>query len=558
MKKVVKIDKLILGENILKNLINSKNKILIITVSIFLAVALLFGIGYAFFVQGIGPFSNTDLEVVSKVAEKASFKSGDPISLYADNENFHEYAGSITEETISSAYLIASTDTGTATLDYQVYVDITANTFEYTQNEDTPELLLTVIDPDGNEVTWIREHTHKTVTDAYTGETITGFDITNFSGLIAVKEDYNISTTSTTTGTTQEWTIKLTFVNLDANQIDNQGKTIEANLILGEDKLDLGLTTSQIASTILTNNGGIDEIVAKATPNFAVVATTNEGMFAAPDDYGTSYYFRGAVDNNWVEFAGYYWRIIRVNGDNSVRMIYSGVIPPTESQSVVKTGNDTQIGTASTDFGVYVSTKADFTSVVNDNFYQGIDTYASWDTKLIDYENYLQDSIFCLDNRPAVNDNNSGWVLERIAVDRMYTNQPILTCENETGKLTVNDTINGTGTLTYPIGMISYDEMHMAGGKLSTTNNKFYLHTNLNYFTITPMLRNGTSSSNYTYYIVGNGDWSASALDMMTHYLMYSGGAYVEQGLRPVINLKGDTLTSGNGTWNNPYFVHTN
>jgi len=68
-------------------------------------------------------------------------------------------------------------------------------------------------------------------------------------------------------------------------------------------------------------------------PNFADPATTDEtadGLFAMEDDYGTSYYFRGAVENNYVKFGkdaenrDMWWRIIRFNGDGSVRMQYDG------------------------------------------------------------------------------------------------------------------------------------------------------------------------------------------------------------------------------------------
>ena len=68
-------------------------------------------------------------------------------------------------------------------------------------------------------------------------------------------------------------------------------------------------------------------IVAKETPNFAKIAPNSDeedGLYAAEDDEGTSYYYRGAVRNNYVSFAGFTWRIIRRNGDGSVRMIYSG------------------------------------------------------------------------------------------------------------------------------------------------------------------------------------------------------------------------------------------
>src|SRR5699024_9999363 len=71
----------------------------------------------------------------------------------------------------------------------------------------------------------------------------------------------------------------------------------------------------------------VDQMKANAnsgTPDFSKIATTNEGIYAAQDDYGTSYYFRGATENNYVYFAGYYWRIVRINSDGTLRLIYDG------------------------------------------------------------------------------------------------------------------------------------------------------------------------------------------------------------------------------------------
>ena len=68
-------------------------------------------------------------------------------------------------------------------------------------------------------------------------------------------------------------------------------------------------------------------IKAKGTPNFAKIAPNSDeedGLYAADDDEGESYYYRGAVRNNYVSFAGFVWRIIRRNGDGSIRMIYAG------------------------------------------------------------------------------------------------------------------------------------------------------------------------------------------------------------------------------------------
>ena len=78
-------------------------------------------------------------------------------------------------------------------------------------------------------------------------------------------------------------------------------------------------------------------IASKGTPDFSKVATTDEGLFTADDDDGPSYYYRGAVKNNYVSFAGFTWRIIRQNGDGSIRMIYSG-------KTTSDTGEATTIG----------------------------------------------------------------------------------------------------------------------------------------------------------------------------------------------------------------------
>ena len=116
--------------------------------------------------------------------------------------------------------------------------------------------------------------------------------------------------------------------------------------------------------TILINNGGgnttydsaINYIKGKSTPTFSKVATTNEGMFATNDNQGTSYYFRGAVNNNWIKYGkdssnkDIYWRIIRINGDNSIRMIYSGTVNPIYESSVVNS-NRVLMQTATTGIG---------------------------------------------------------------------------------------------------------------------------------------------------------------------------------------------------------------
>ena len=79
------------------------------------------------------------------------------------------------------------------------------------------------------------------------------------------------------------------------------------------------------------------------------------GMYASTDNFGDTFYYRGAVGGNYVKFAGYYWRIIRVNGDGSVRMIYDGKTPHENGES----SSDRQVGTST------------FNNYLNDNAYVG-------------------------------------------------------------------------------------------------------------------------------------------------------------------------------------------
>ena len=92
---------------------------------------------------------------------------------------------------------------------------------------------------------------------------------------------------------------------------------------------DNGFNTLSDCMLVMNNHeSSVDtaktNIKSKGTPDFSKTATADEGLFMAEDDEGESYYYRGAVKNNYVSFAGFTWKIIRRNGDGSIRMIYSG------------------------------------------------------------------------------------------------------------------------------------------------------------------------------------------------------------------------------------------
>ncbi len=213
----------------------TKNKKKLITLIIALLV-LITSVTYAFFVSSIGEDADTSFDVGSEVSESMKFELGNPITIFANLDNFSSTDGSLIGETTGSVILRSSSSIGSATKNYYVYFNIHNNSFLYTTDDNKPELILTVTDPEGNNVTSITGLEYKSVVDAKTGETISGFDVTTQTGLITISDNYEITTTSTRT---HEWKVKLTFVNLDTLQRPNEGKKFESDLVLSSEEFQI-------------------------------------------------------------------------------------------------------------------------------------------------------------------------------------------------------------------------------------------------------------------------------------------------------------------------------
>jgi hypothetical protein len=280
-------------------------------------------------------------------------------------------------------------------------------------------------------------------------------------------------------------------------------------------------------------------------------------MYAATDDYGTSYYFRGAVDNNWVKFNNMYWRIVRINGDGSIKLIYSGTTAPTDATKVVMTGTGTQINGTAT----YA-----FNTTYNDNMYVGY-KYASgnvhglttdstmkkaidawYNTNMTTQTAKLADIAYCNDRSNFTDETGktpgggTGTTTTYYgAYVRNYTNKtPSLTCPNKTDAFTVADATNGNASLKYPVSLLMADEAAMAGSVYNTGNNNYYLYTNSNYWLLSPS--SNSSSIAFVWYLSSSG-------------LLYSYTSDTSFGARPVVSLKSDISVTGTGLWNDPYIV---
>ncbi len=357
--------------------------------------------------------------------------------------------------------------------------------------------------------------------------------------------------------------------------------------------------------TILANNGGKEVIESKGNPDFGVVATTNEGMYAMEDDLGTSYYFRGAVDNNWVKFGKYvsdvivykgymesnysnyvehetqnecttatsynslcttykkvskgediYWRIIRINGDGSIRMIYSGTTAPSESTKVVMTGKSTQIFDSVYNNVSLNSEYVGFKYTLENQHGLGIDSTIK--TKLdnwyktttlendVSIKSLVADEIYCNDR----NVTSGTWSstpsddMYYSAYSRLNTNKnPTLNCSTISDKFTVNS--SGNGKLIYPVGLITMDELSIGGNVWNTENKASFLYSSGEYWTITPIMY-----SHFMGTYVGSGVLLSSG-GLSNWNVSHNGLA----GIRPVINLSSKVKLSGHGTYNNVYTV---
>ena len=283
----------------------------------------------------------------------------------------------------------------------------------------------------------------------------------------------------------------------------------------------------------------------------------------AKDAYGNSYYYRGNVTNNYVKFADKYWRIVRINGDGTVRVIYDG----TSAHANGEDSADRQIGTSA------------FNSSYKDNAYvgymygqTGASTYAAahantndstikayidnwYKTNIVGTTNeqYLVDNVFCNDrsissNKPGSSYNNLGYGTEGTAYrwyygpwsSGGYNSSMRLMCPQKNDAFTVSDTTNGNGALTYPVGLLSSDEIVLAGG-WNTYNSGYYLCTGQDWWASSPYYFNGSDA--FVRYVASNGAANGD---------YYVRGA---DGVRPVFNLKAEVLAQGSGTASDPYRI---
>ena len=205
-------------------MVDKKNKILLIIATItFLSVII--GATYAYFFMQGNRSGTIDTSIITGSTDLLSFNFGDSIYIQANQDNFGEGMGNLSDSTTGTALLRAGDTTSNVDATYNIYLIIEENDFVYTTSEGTPEILLNVTDPNGNPVENITGLVHYE----------DGFDITTRTGGFLLVPDYEIRATDVET--VQDWNIEVTLVNLDTDQNENTGKTLTGKLYITQDKM---------------------------------------------------------------------------------------------------------------------------------------------------------------------------------------------------------------------------------------------------------------------------------------------------------------------------------
>ena len=259
------------------------------------ALALLVvGATYAYFQNQYGSASNADVKVTTYTTDVLTFETGSNISITAGQDDFASGKGNKTGSTFARATLQANNKTNTATANYYMYLNIETNTFTYT-NTGTPELILQVVDKtSGNPVTSITGLDYVTITDGK-NTSISGFDITNKKGLIALFSNKEISASPKTI---EEYTITITLVNHNFDQNINTGKNLNGKLIIQKEKMitsvsDVAKSGDNLA-TVLETLGTKGDSSLTGLYHHDASLTNGAG--------DNSYRFAGADPNNYVCF----------------------------------------------------------------------------------------------------------------------------------------------------------------------------------------------------------------------------------------------------------------
>ena len=295
--------------------------------------------------------------------------------------------------------------------------------------------------------------------------------------------------------------------------------------------------------------------------DFSTVLTTDntKTLYTGTEEGTTIYYFAGNATDNWVKLGGYYWRIIRTNADRSVRLLYHGTSTDTTEAYI---NSSTAFNSSHTDsmyvgymYGTSGSLESNRANTNNSTIKEVIDSwYAS---NMTSYAKYLSETaIYCSDREIGEGTYTAtGLKFYYAPYTRIDTNKAATYgCTATEDKFTV-DSAAGNGKLTYPIALMTVDELVFAGGAYREESALTWYYYNS---------VKGSSTGKISWWLMSPYDWGANSSVFRTYGSDSPGYLYARRvddtlGVRPVISIKGNNLwKSGDGTASSPYEIVTN
>ena len=353
-------------------------------------------------------------------------------------------------------------------------------------------------------------------------------------------------------GVTQSYTIEFKYANDESvDQSDDMGKKLSGTLFITEGTEDPNKT--------LYNQLLVDKSTKLTRTDFSKVLTNDNTntLYTSTEDSKTVYYFAGNATDNWVKFGknesnqDLYWRIIRTNSDDSVRLLYHGT-STTSTGAYIGTSEFNSsldnIAYVSYMYGSLGSIPNARANTTNSTIKTTIDNWYTSNLEAKGYTKYLSTTaVYCNDRTYTVSDYTYFG-----AYTRLYTNQtPSYDCAATEDKFTV-DSSTGNGKLTYPIALMTADEVSFAGGVYSKKAETWYYKNS----------SNGSSTGSTLWWLLSPNGWYGSSASVfivfgssLPGYLSNS-GVNDTYGVRPAISLKSCVKTSGgNGSASDPYTI---
>ena len=383
--------------------------------------------------------------------------------------------------------------------------------------------------------------------------------VTYGTGWKANGSKFNLTGTSVTTDTYTNSYASLVGKYLPQSSINSSGSGTAGTM-----KTTTNLSAVYYVVSATQDSFAYKQITSNKNTTEALLASTE-------DDYGTSYYFRGAVTNNYVEFANKCWRIVRVGGDGSVKLILHNDNTAGAANPCSSANNSTSAAFARYSGTTY---KSGFNTNYDDNAYVGFmygavgasdyaTTHANtnnstiltnletWYTNnLKDYADKIADTVWCNDKTNVTDTTFNPWNWSNVNGLGYGTNttyygatQRLVSRNNSAGGTGPSLKCNGElSKIASKVGLITADEIAFSGLIFGNYNHSTYLQENTGtnwWWSLSPYYFNGNNA--YVWFVF-SGRLNGNSVN-------------ADYGVRPVISLISSTNVTGDGTSENPFIV---